>query len=502
MRHLFHSFVVAIVAAMCCSALLVSCSKGDGMSAAAKKQAQYDPLEVKSGGDTSFDIASKEAFSQPAANLSVTRKGEFFIGNNFFKSPWVIAPATTTARDGLGPLFNVMACQSCHIKDGRGHAPNSETEDADSLLVRLAKQPENDAEKARLALETTASLPTPHYGGQIQDKAIPGVQAEAKVVMRWEDVSVRFADGEVMTLRKPTLTLKDLAYGDLPETTVLSARVAQPMIGLGLLEQIPATMIQASADAEDKNQDGISGRANLVQHPVTKEMMLGRFGWKAGQPTLASQNASAFLGDIGLTTSMFPEENCTVAEIACQKAPTGTSDVEPVEVSDEIAKFVEFYTRNLAVPTRRGADDKQVLAGKKHFMALGCQSCHTPKYVLPTTDDDHIEQHGQTIFPYTDMLLHDMGSELADKTLAGEAVPSNMKVEFKATASEWRTPPLWGIGLTKTVSKEATYLHDGRARTLMEAVLWHGGEAEASKQKVLKLSKAERDELMAFLSSL
>jgi CxxC motif-containing protein (DUF1111 family) len=240
--------------------------------------------------------------------------------------------------------------------------------------------------------------------------------------------------------------------------------------------------------------------------PQTGKHALGRFGWKAGQTKLLTQNQSAFNEDMGLTSNIRPHESCMPTQTACVKATTGADEQgdgrPPVEVNDEVAKFVEFYTRNLAVPHRRNADDKLVLAGKKRFYDMGCQSCHTPRYQLPKTDDDHLEQHGQVIYPYTDLLLHDMGDDLADRTIAGKLPPKDAQVEFLANSYEWRTPALWGIGLAQTVDPQATFLHDGRARTLMEAVLWHGGEAQEQQKKVLNLDKQGRAELNAFLKSL
>ncbi len=287
---------------------------------------------------------------------------------------------------------------------------------------------------------------------------------------------------------------------------MLSPRVALPMIGLGLLEYIPADAIKAQADSDDSNGDGISGKYNWVVDPETGQKALGRFGWKAGQTRLITQNMSAFNEDMGLTSHIRPTESCMRTQKQCVAATTGADDqgdgLPPVEVSDDIAKFVEFYTQNLAVPNRRNADDKTVLAGKKRFYDIGCQNCHTPRYQLPKGEDDHLEQQGQMIYPYTDLLLHDMGADLADRSVAGTLPAKEAQVEFLANSYEWRTPALWGVGLAQTVDAQATFLHDGRARTLMEAVLWHGGEAQSQKQQVLNLDKTGRQQLQAFLQSL
>ncbi len=478
--------------------------------------ATFDPQEIKQGGDTGITITSAESYSKPSSNLTASRKGSFFIGNAFFRQPWVVAPASTDSRDGLGALFNVAACQSCHIKDGRGHAPMTAKDDADSLLIRLAMPANTDAQRQQLQDSMIEKVAHPIYGGQLQDRGIQGVPAEARIAVQWTDKPVTFADGHVETLRAPIFNLTKPGYGAFDDELMVSPRVALPMIGLGLLEQIPDADIKKQAfnhnkaantnKTADKNDDGIRGKFNWVMDPQTGKHALGRFGWKAGQTKLLTQNQSAFNEDMGLTSNIRPNESCTAAQTACLEAVTGADEQgngkPSVEVNDEVAKFVEFYTRNLAVPNRRNADDATVLAGKKRFYDMGCQSCHTPRYQLPKTDDDHLEQHGQVIYPYTDLLLHDMGDDLADRTITGKLPSKQAQVEFLANSYEWRTPALWGIGLAQTVDPQATFLHDGRARTLMEAVLWHGGEAATQQQKVLKLDKQGRAELNAFLHSL
>ena len=471
----------------------------------------FDAQEIKQGGDTGISITSSESYSKPSSNITASRKGNFFIGNAFFRQPWVIAPASTDSRDGLGALFNVAACQSCHVKDGRGHAPMTADDDADSLLIRLAMPATTDEQRQQLKDSLIEKVAHPMYGGQLQDRGIQGVPAEARIAVQWTDKPMTFADGHVETLRAPTFHLTNPGYGAFDDELMVSPRIALPMIGLGLLEQIPDADIKKQAasinkDSANKNSDGISGKFNMAMDPQTGKVALGRFGWKAGQTKLITQNQSAFNEDMGLTSNIRPNESCMPMQTACVKAATGADEQgngkPAVEVSDEVAKFVEFYTRNLAVPHRRNADDKLVLAGKKRFYDMGCQSCHTPRYQLPKTADDHLEQHGQIIYPYTDLLLHDMGDDLADRTIAGKLQSKDLQVEFLANSYEWRTPALWGIGLAQSVDSQATFLHDGRARTLMEAVLWHGGEAKKQQQQVLKLDKQGRAELNAFLKSL
>lgn len=446
---------------------------------------QAEPGEARAGGATTVNKSDRNAFSLPSANLPPTRRLDFSVGNSFFRNPWVIAPSTTTARDGLGPLFNTNACQNCHIKDGRGHPPAPDALNAVSMLVRLSIP--DDPALARL-IERTGVVPEPVYGSQLQDMAIPGVVPEGRVRVDYEPLQVHFKDGTQVELRKPRLRVTDLGYGPMHPDTRYSARVAPPMIGLGLLEAIPEEAILANARPTRENP--IAGRPNWVWDDARQKTVLGRFGWKAGQPSLNQQNVHAFSGDMGLTTSLRPFDDCTDAQTACKQAPNGNGpDGEP-EVSDNILRLVLFYTRNLAVPARRDVDSPQVLAGKNLFFQAGCQSCHTPSFTTAANAAEP-ELANQLIRPYSDLLLHDMGEGLADQ-----------RTEFKASGRDWRTAPLWGIGLTETVSGHTQFLHDGRARNLMEAVLWHGGEAEGAKQQVLAFNAQQRAALLAFLNSL
>lgn len=440
--------------------------------------------DATSGGKTSVNKQGPNAFSQPANNLPLTKKLDFSVGNSFFRNPWIPAPASTDARDGLGPLFNTNGCQSCHIKDGRGHAPESEQDNAVSMLVRLSIPAVTKEQKAHFI--KYGIVPEPNYGGQLQDFAIPGAEPEGEIQIRYEEVVETFSDGEKISLRKPIVSIAKLKYGELHPDTQISARVAPPMIGLGLLESIPEATIRDFAEKQKSEGQGISGKANQVLDVVTGQMTLGRFGWKAGQPNLMQQNAAAFNGDLGLTSHLFPVENCTSTQEVCRTLPSGGSP----EVSDNILEFVEFYTQHLAVPIRRNGRDPMVKKGQKIFQQSGCESCH--KVAITTGEvEDRPALSNQKIHPYTDMLLHDMGPGLADN-----------RPEYLANGQEWRTTPLWGIGYTQEVNGHSYFLHDGRARNLLEAVLWHGGEAEVAKQSVLKLNKSDREALVLFLGSL
>ncbi len=460
-----------------------------GLSACddAPRFTKAEPGEARSGGAATVRKTDQNAFSLPSANLPPSRRVDFSVGNSFFRNPWVIAPATTTARDGLGPLFNTNACQNCHIKDGRGHPPTPGASNAVSMLVRLSI-PDTPA-YAKL-IEQVGIVPEPVYGGQFQDMAIPGVTPEGKVRVDYTPVPVHFKDGTEVELRKPLLQITQLGYGPMHPDTRFSARVAPPMIGLGLLEAIPEEAILANAAAQAKAKNGINGRPNQAWDDELQKTVMGRFGWKAGQPNLNQQNVHAFSGDMGLTTSLRPFDDCTDAQTACKQAPSGNGpDGEP-EVSDNILRLVLFYSRNLAVPARRGVNDAEVIAGKNLFFQAGCDSCHTPKYTTAANAAEP-ELANQVIRPYSDLLLHDMGDGLADN-----------RTEFQASGRDWRTPPLWGIGLTQAVSGHTQFLHDGRARNLLEAVLWHGGEATAAQQQVLSFNAEQRAALLAFLNSL
>lgn len=442
-----------------------------------------EPGEATPGGQTSVSRFDRAAFSQPAANLSHARRLDFAVGNSFFRSPWVIAPATTTARDGLGPLFNTNACINCHIRDGRGHPAQTDARNAVSMLVRLSL-PERFGTPDELAHHGVVAEPV--YGTQLQDMAIPGVTPEAKIRVRYTAKPVTLGDGSVVELRQPHLTISDLGYGALHPDTLFSVRVAPPMIGLGLLEAIDEADILANADPEDADGDGIAGRPNWVWDRATQRPTLGRFGWKAGQPSLNQQNADAFANDLGLTSSLIPQDNCTDAQQSCRQAPHGG---EP-EVSDHLLAAVSFYTRTLAVPQRRVVDRAEVLAGKQLFHEVGCARCHTPRFTTSPRAAEP-ELAGQVIYPYSDLLLHDMGEALADG-----------RSEFAASGRHWRTAPLWGLGLTEAVSGHTQLLHDGRARNVLEAILWHGGEAQSARDRVIELTAPQRQALLAFLHSL
>ena len=448
---------------------------------------------LQGGTATNRKRLDREAFSQPSSSLTFEERANFFVGDGLFKRLWVSAPSSTRSADGLGPLYNARACQRCHLKDGRGHPPESVNDSAVSMLLRLSIPPKNENERAALMSRGQSARPEPVYGGQLQDLALPGHTPEGRLVVSYEETEVRLADGETVSLRKPTYAVAELGYGPMADDVGLSPRVAQPMIGLGLLEAISDEDILANVDADDADGDGISGQSNLVWSIEKHSLALGRFGWKAGQPSLREQMVAASSGDMGISSALRPQAwgDCTQAQADCRDAPHGdTRAQEGVEASDEIMDVQLLYTRNLAVPARRNVGDEAVLRGKSLFYGAGCTGCHTPKFAT-RLDYEVKALAGQLIWPYTDLLLHDMGEGLADNA-----------PEAAATGTQWRTPPLWGIGLTRTVNGHTYFLHDGRARNLTEAILWHGGEALPARDAFASMPRSERNALLAFLSSL
>jgi CxxC motif-containing protein (DUF1111 family) len=432
--------------------------------------------EALSGGAATVLATTRQAFGQPLPHLTPDQETRFFVGNSFFNRNWVSAPSSTTARDGLGPLFNARSCSACHLHDGRGQPP-APGEDMLSMLVRLSV-PGHEPHRG--------VVPEPTYGDQLNGRAVHGVPPEGRAAVTYEEVPGTYGDGERYGLRQPTYTFTDLQYGPMHPETQISPRVAPALVGLGLLEAVPEAALLALADPDDADGDGVSGRPNRVWDKARQETVVGRFGWKANQPNVAQQVAGAFLGDIGITSPLFPDENCPRVAFACRQALNGGNP----ELSGKLLGHVVFYSRTLAVPARRNVRQPDVARGRQLFEQAHCSACHTPALRtgrvpgLPDLSE-------QMIHPYTDLLLHDMGAGLADG-----------RPDFEATGSEWRTPPLWGIGLVETVNRHTYFLHDGRARNLAEAVLWHGGEAEASREHFRRLPRVDREALLQFLRSL
>ena len=423
-----------------------------------------------SGGATTVDDITGDAFSHDSPNLSPAELAMHEEGDEEFEDAFSVDPAAE--HKGLGPVFDNVSCEGCHFADGRGRPPKP-GEIAESFLVRIS-YPGRDG-------ITGAPKPAPGFGGQLQLRAIPGVSPEASVSITYTEVAGRFADGATYSLRVPSYEFYG-SYEPISDKMLFSPRVAPVNFGLGLLEAIPEATILAREDPNDSNNDGISGVANRVWDAAAGKTAVGRFGWKAGAPNLIQQTAGAYNGDMGVTSPLFPAESCEGDRPECARhAP---------EVSDEQVLAVARYLQTLGVPARRDLDDPQATQGEAIFYQVGCAACHTPTVTTGPSRDVPSVQY-QMIHPYTDLLLHDMGNDLADR-----------RPDFQANGKEWRTPPLWGIGLVQTVNGHSNFMHDGRARNLMEAVLWHGGEAKKSRDAVTRLSASERAALIKFLESL
>lgn len=444
------------------------------LASIAAGQAGDDPFAAFSsrlGGDGTRDIAGEKAFTFPAANAGKANMRPFFFGNRLFNTNWVQAPGSVKAFDGLGPVFNRTSCAGCHTRDGRGRPPEA-GQPMRSMLLRLS-MPGADG----------IHVPLPDYGDQLGEDAIPDVAAEGRTTIDYATIEGRYGDGDAFALLAPSYGVADPAFGPLPRTVAFSARVAPHVIGLGLLEAVPDADILARADPDDSDGDGISGRPNIIGTDAGER--IGRFGWKANMPDLITQNAGAAFGDIGLTNPLHPGENCPAAQAGCSQAITG----EGLDLSAEFLDRLTLYTRLLAVPAQRTPDDPQVVRGRDLFAAYGCVSCHAP--TLETGDADLPELANQAFRPFTDLLLHDMGEGLADG-----------RPDHRANGREWRTPPLWGLGLVETVNRHNRLLHDGRARGFAEAILWHGGEGETARENFRLAAKDDREALIAFLRSL
>ena len=433
-----------------------------------KPAPQYGPGPLAGGTMTHFD-ATSGAFSAPAPNLSPEDLAHHEVGDGFFADKFVAAPAPI--NPGLGPLHNNSSCESCHPRDGRGRPPEP-GQAMSSMLFRIS------------AAGTDAQggpKPMPGYGGQLQTRAIFGEDPEASIAISYRDSIVSLAGNVTGTLRVPVYALQN-PWQPLSEAPLLSPRVAPPVFGLGLLEAVRAAEILAHADPDDGDGDGISGRPNYVYGVRAGTRVLGRFGWKANVPDLEQQNAGAFNQDMGITSPLLPEENCAGDRPACAS--------HPPDIDSAVLEAVSFYIRTLAVPARRDWRSRQVRQGESLFVSAGCPACHARE--LQTGPSPGMPGlAAQTIHPFTDLLLHDMGDGLADG-----------RPDYEADGREWRTAPLWGIGLTKVVSGHTFFLHDGRARNLMEAILWHGGEAERAQRAVRGMIHEDRRALVAFLESL
>lgn len=428
------------------------------------------------GGQTTVDDDTSLAFSQPAANLAETHLSDFFVGNSFFKNNWIFSPASATARDGLGPHYIARSCSSCHFLDGRGQPPEAGETPVGLLLKTRADN-------------GSAVTAHPDLGEQLTTLARTGRQPEAIIRVDYHKVKGQFADGSTYELLKPDYQIElSSDTQTLSQPAIISPRVAPHLIGLGLLEAVDEQTLLLHADPDDADKNGISGRLGYVGDVVAEKQSPGRFGWKSAAPSVLQQTAGALNNDIGITSRYFPQTDLDSSDNEAE-----------VEISDALLNQLAFYSMNLAVPAARIQHLENFAAGKRLFRQTGCADCH-----LETLQTGELPGHpalsNQTIHAYTDMLLHDMGDGLADgyypKTPDKETPPAQ---RFRR---EWRTPPLWGLGLLPRVNGHSRLLHDGRARNFEEAILWHGGEALPARESYRKLSSEQRRMLLSFLNAI
>ncbi len=417
-------------------------------------------------------------FKLPVGFPAGQAEAEFLRGNRIFNANW--APPgrfDSDARDGLGPHYDALGCARCHVKNGRGRPPDPERDDLGTLILKIS-QPGADPRQA--------PKPDPRYGGQLNYRAVAGLRPKGRIAIDYEEIRGHFADGEAYSLRRPRFAVTEAAYGAFPADLETSPRLPPPVIGLGLVEALSEQDLLARADPEDADGDGISGRANYVIDPEDGQRKIGRFGWKAGAASLRQQTAGALSNDMGVTSPVFPRPNCPAAQPDCRAR---AQDGGP-EIGDADFQSLVFYMQLLSPAGRRDAADPLVVEGAELFEQVGCAACHT----VQMTGGRHREAGvlSDLVFhPYSDFLLHDMGEGLADG-----------RREYLADGREWRTPPLWGLGRTREVNGHGFYLHDGRARSPAEAILWHGGEGEKSRDAFRRLPKAKREALLRFLESL
>lgn len=435
-----------------------------------------------------FTVAATDhtAYSQPASVLSERQLEAFQRGRAAFDRPWVVF-GDSGGDWGVGPTFVADRCSTCHALAGRGLPPPSPQSQLQAMVVRVSA-PGTDARGGPKPLE--------NYGDQLQNNALQGqrtqlrfayqpVPAEAALYVDWNEHRVTLRDGTEVGLRSPRLKIESLAFGELPAHTLTSLRIASPVFGVGLLEAVPESALLALALKQ--RALGFNGRPNIVWDVANARTAIGRFGWKANQPHVRQQIATAALGDMGVTSSLFPKQNCPPVQVVCAREVPGNDP----ELSDVALDDLELMALGLAVPAPRNVDDAAVKRGGALFAQLQCAVCHVPS--LRTMDYfPRVPQLSkQTIEPYTDLLLHDMGEGLADG-----------RPDFAAGGRDWRTPPLWGLGLSKRVNGSDVLLHDGRARNVTEAILWHGGEAQRSRDGFADLPKADREAIVAFVNSI
>jgi CxxC motif-containing protein (DUF1111 family) len=436
-------------------------------------------------------IETRQSALAGESGRDVEDRFHFALGEIVFRKQWVSAPASTTSSDGLGPLYNARTCAQCHPGGERGQPePDLLRGLRSTLVLRLSIPPRTAAEQALLSERKANVVPEPTYGLQLQPFALQGHRIEGHLEVIYEEVPVEMADGEKVLLRSPSYRVVNLGYGPLHAHVMTSARVAPPLIGLGLLELVPEEQI---LERENNSGDGRAGKASRIWSDEQGKVVLGRFGWKAGVPSLSRQVAEAFAFDLGISSSLIkqPAGDCTMRQLECRQAPDGRSAPHGgYELADALLELVTSYVANAGVRKQPSRAPRRTADGEALFHAMGCAVCHRPSLDTGTTSGpSHLR--GRQIWPYTDLLLHDMGEGLADG-----------RPDELADGRMWRTAPLWGVGRPQTPDGRQTFLHDGRARSLQEAILWHGGEAQAARDAFARLTATQRRALIEFLKSL
>ncbi|MFT6288267.1 MAG: CxxC motif-containing protein (DUF1111 family) [Alcanivorax sp.] len=451
------------------------------------------------GGEGSVKYQPFASFELPVSNLPEAQIPFFHAGKALANQPWIKAPAATDSRDGLGPVYNARTCLGCHIKGGRGPLPHTSEQAIFTAILRLSVPGEKDPERG--------SRPDPVYGDQIQGQSValshqlrgrippkdpdtnPEPPPEARVYLDWSEKSFEYPDGEVRALRVPQPRIEELGYGHLNSQARFSLRAAPAIHGMGLLAVIDQKDIDSLADPHDLDDNGISGRVNQVWDFERGAAVPGRFGWKANRASLRITTAGAFQSDVGITNPVFSAQPCTASQRRCLRTPNG-NDAQGFELPERLLALTVSFVESIGVPVSRDQTE-QTLVGRERFFTSGCAACHQPTFTTKALAGDRAHLGNQTIWPYTDLLLHDMGAELADE-----------RPDYEASGSEWRTPPLWGVGLSARVNGVKTLLHDGRARNIEEAILWHGGEGDGARRRFAALDKRAREALISFVESL
>lgn len=473
---------IKLLTLLCCFPFLFSCEDDD--------QIDMDDVSVPTGyalsaGTSTIFTNSTFAFDSEASWVSGTYSTRFHRGDKLYDD---VRTSSNSYGGGLGPVYAGYSCGSCHRNAGRTRPTlwsegGSGSTGFSSMLVYITRKNGSFFQ---------------NYGRVLHDQAIYGVKPEGKLKVEYTKETFTFPDGEEYELCKPNYTITEW-YADSikPEDLFCTVRIPLRHVGMGQMMALDPTEIEALAKKSNYPEYGISGRCNYITEKGVKS--LGLSGNKAQHADLTVE--LGFSSDMGVTNSRYPEEICEGQIQMDQGSMMGLS-YEQLEVSTEDMEDVDLYMQSLGVPARRKVNDETVQRGEQMFYQAKCHLCHvTTLHTKPRGSTLLNGTHlpwvgGQTIHPYSDFLLHDMGSEIM-----GVGLNDNY-VSGLARGNEWRTTPLWGIGLQEKVNGHTYFLHDGRARNFVEAIMWHGGEGEASKNLFKNMSKADRDALVEFLKSL